>query len=249
MDLFAFAPVAAVLQAAYSALEALSLAVHPLLGSASAAATVVIVTVVVRALLIPVGMSQARATAVRVRLAPRLAALRRKYGKDAATLQRKTAELYASENASPFAGMLPALAQVPVISTVYALFVRASINGHANALLAQQLLGVPLSSSLLHLGVGGAGITGVVLFVAIVGATVVIAWFSRRAAVASAVELPGATDSSRRTVAVMSWAPFASVGIAVFVPLAAGLYLLVSGAWMLAERELLRRRQLRLAPN
>ena len=63
--------------------------------------------VVVRALLIPVGVSQVRAEFTRRRLAPQLAELQRRHGKDRETLARKTMELYQAEKTSPFAGMLP----------------------------------------------------------------------------------------------------------------------------------------------
>jgi YidC/Oxa1 family membrane protein insertase len=71
----------------------------------------------------------------RRRLAPKLRALQAKYKKNPELLQRKIAALYKAENASPFARMLPTLAQAPVISLVYALFIRATIDGHANTLL------------------------------------------------------------------------------------------------------------------
>jgi YidC/Oxa1 family membrane protein insertase len=150
VDIFAIPAVAAVLGLAYAGLQALTLLVEPLAGEASAALAVVIVTVIVRLALIPVGISQVKAEWTRRRLAPKLAALQRKYTKKPELLQRKTLELYRDENASPLAGLLPVLAQAPVLGVVYTLFIRATINGHANALLAHQLFGAPLGMSLLQ---------------------------------------------------------------------------------------------------
>ena len=44
------------------------------------------------------------------------------------------------------------------------------------------------------------------------------------------------------TAAITRLLPFTTLVIAAFVPLAAGLYLLTSAAWTLAERTVLRRR-------
>ena len=52
-----------------------------------------------------------------------------------------------------------------------------------------------------------------------------------------------AAQPGGRAVSVLSWiVPFASLVTAAIVPLAAGLYLLTTTAWTLAERTLLRRR-------
>jgi YidC/Oxa1 family membrane protein insertase len=54
---------------------------------------------------------------------------------------------------------------------------------------------------------------------------------------------PGASAPGGRAVSLMTWVvPFASVVTAAIVPLAAGLYLLTTTAWTLAERTVLRRR-------
>ena len=61
MDIYAFPPIAAILDAAYGALTALSAALEPLAGTAASASAVILVTLLIRALLIPVGISQAKA--------------------------------------------------------------------------------------------------------------------------------------------------------------------------------------------
>ncbi len=90
------------------------------------------------------------------------------------------AELYRAENTSQFAGILPALAQAPVLSVVYTLFVRNTIDGHANALLAQQLFAAPLGGSFLHLLAGGG--VGILVYLALFCELAAVAWISRRIA-------------------------------------------------------------------
>jgi hypothetical protein len=98
-----------------------------------------------------------KAEGTRRRLYPRLIELQRRHRKDRVTLQQKTAELYRAENSSQFAGFLPVLAQIPVLSVVYTLFVRITIDGHANTLLDHQLFSAPLGGSFLQIGSGGSG--------------------------------------------------------------------------------------------
>lgn len=85
----------------------------PLAGASAAALAVMLVTLLVRALLIPVGISQAKAEQTRARLAPKLRELQRRHKKNPERLQKETMALYRAENTSPFAGMLPVLAQAP----------------------------------------------------------------------------------------------------------------------------------------
>ncbi len=90
MDLYAFPPIAALLDGAHALLMGLADLLEPLAGAASAAAAVVLVTLLVRAALIPVGISQAKAERTRARLAPRIAELRRRHANDPERLQRET---------------------------------------------------------------------------------------------------------------------------------------------------------------
>ena len=148
MDLYAFPPIAALLDGAHAVLMGLAGLLEPLIGVSSAAAAIVLVTILVRTALIPVGVSQAKAERMRARLAPQLADLRRRHGTDPERLQRETMALYAAEGTSPFAGCLPLLIQAPIVGVIYALFILPTIAGHPNALLEQTFLGVPLGSSL-----------------------------------------------------------------------------------------------------
>ncbi len=234
MDLFAFPPIAALLQLVYSLVSGLAALATPFAGSAAAAVAIVVLTLIVRTLLIPVSISQVKAEWHRRRLAPKLKALQDRYKKKPELLQQKTMALYKAENVSPFAGFLPTLLQAPVVSLVYALFLHPTIADVPNTLLTAQLGSVTLGSSLVT-----AGWPGVLVFVAILAAMSVVAWFSRRTALRLA--LPG-TDASSLLPRILSWMPFLSVVFAAFVPLAAALYLATTTAWTLAERAILRRR-------
>lgn len=255
MDLFSLPPVAAVLDAAYRALMGLTDLLEPLAGGAAAAAAVVLVTLIVRAALIPVGVSQAKAERTRARLAPRLADLQRRHRNQPEKLQAATLQLYADEGTTPFAGCLPMLVQAPVVGVIYAVFLHPQIAGHGNALLGQTLAGVPLGSSLVGSVTGGAASAAVLLvFAALVAAIAAVGELSRRAArpggplAAPAPAAAGAAGGPPNPLAgagmqrMLGALQFMTAVVACFVPLAAGLYLLVTVWWTFAQRLLLRRR-------
>lgn len=234
MDIFSFAPIAALLHFVYTLVSGLAGLLAPVAGPASAALAIVVLTVIVRTILLPVSISQVKAEGHRRRIAPKLAALQKKYKGKPQVLQEKTMALYKAENVSPFAGFLPTLLQAPVVSLVYALFLHPVIAGSPNTLLTAQLGPATLGSSVVT-----AGWPGIVVFVALLAAMSVVAWFSRRTALRLA--LPG-TDATALLPRILGWLPFLSVVFAAFVPLAAVLYLATTTAWTLAERALLRRR-------
>jgi YidC/Oxa1 family membrane protein insertase len=238
VDIFAFPLIALLLHGAYTLVQGISALLTPIAGTASAALAIVVLTMLVRSALIPIGISQVKAEWHRRRLAPRLQALQRKYKKNPELLQKKTAELYRSENVSPFAGFLPTLLQAPVVSLVYALFIRQSIDGHPNVLLTEHVGGVTLGASFFN-----AGWPGMLVFIALFAVIGLTAWFSRRTAVRLA--LPPAPDAAPGTatlVRVLSWLPFITVVFAAFVPLAAVIYLATTTLWTLVERSVMRRR-------
>ncbi|MFB2556892.1 YidC/Oxa1 family membrane protein insertase [Herbiconiux liangxiaofengii] len=266
MNIYAFGPVAAALEAASAVLQFLSMSLTPLAGGASAALAIVALTVIVRLALIPVGLSQARAQRLRRRLAPRLADLQQRHRRDPQRLQRETMALYAEEGASPLAGCLPLLIQAPILSLVYGLFVLPTINGHANPLLAETLVGAPLGTGFVGEltaftlnpdAAAGLVATGIVL--ALIAA---VALVSRRftlattppAAIAPPTSGPGRSGGGAggggvpsvlapggTVMQALTWLPLLTVVIGAFVPLAAALYLLVTTTWTLAERALLHR--------
>lgn len=240
MDIFAFPPLTWLLDAAYGALAGLAAFLDPLT-AASAALAVVLVTLLVRALLIPVGISQAKAEQTRARLAPRLRALQQKHKKNPEKLQAAMLELYRSENTSPFAGMLPVLAQAPVVGILYTLFIRPEIAGHPNELLAHELFGAPLGTSLVHmLTAGPFQLPTLLVYVVLIVVMIVIADITRRVFRPQPVDdSPLSSPGMLRITAALH---YLTAVFAVFVPLAAALYLTVTVTWTLVQRSLLRRR-------
>lgn len=245
MDIFAFPPLAALLDAAYGALAGLSSLLEPLAGASAAALAVVIVTLLVRALLIPVGISQARAEQTRARLAPKLREIQRRHKKNPERLQKEMLELYRRENTSPFAGMLPVLAQAPVVGLLYTLFLHPVIAGHPNELLSHDLFGAPLGTSLVSAVFGGTASPETLwVFGVLAVIMLVVADISRRVFRPAPVPA-GAEDSPLSSPAMLRIAGalhYLTVVFAAFVPLAAALYLTVTVVWTLAQRMILRRR-------
>lgn len=242
MDIFAFPPLAALLDAAYGALAGLATLVEPFAGASAAALAVILVTQLVRALLIPVGFSQARAEQTRARLAPRLRDLQRRHKKNPERLQREMLELYRSENTSPFAGMLPVLAQAPIVGILYTLFIRAEIAGHSNDLLSHDLFGAPLGESLVSAVLAGtADAATLLVFGVLILIVLVTAEITRRVFRPAAVESDSPL-SSPTMLRVVGSLHYLTAVFAMFVPLAAALYLTVTVVWTLVQRVLLRRR-------
>jgi len=237
MDFFSWPPVAAVLDAAYGLVTALSAVVQPFAGAAAGLIAVVVLTMIVRAVLLPVGISQVRAEYVRRRLAPRLAELQRKHGHDRELLGRKTVELYREERTSPFAGMLPLLAQLPVISLVYAVFTHPTIAGHANDLLGEHMLGAPLGTS--FVGLAGFEVwPAMLVYLGVLALIAAVTTVSRRVLT---LPQPEGAPAPAGVLRALSFLPYVTVVFAAFVPLAAAVYILTSTAWTVAERFTLRR--------
>lgn len=235
MNPFDFPPFAAVLDAAYSLLADLVGILQPMAGDSSAAFAVVLVTLAVRAVLVPVGISQARAERGRRRLAPMLAELKRRWSTRPDLLRKKTLELYAAQKVSPFAGCLPLLAQGPVLSIVYALFGFADIAGHSNLLLTAVLAGVPLGASLFVTVQAAVVWPAIIVHLGVIAVVALSAWLSRRLVVAQQSEQP------EKLASALSWMPFITVLFAAIAPLAAAVYLAVSTTWTALERRIVRR--------
>jgi YidC/Oxa1 family membrane protein insertase len=239
MDLFAFPPIAALLDLAYAGLMGMADLLTPLAGAFAAALAVVIVTLFVRALLIPVGISQARAEQTRARLAPRIRELQKRFKKSPERLQRELMQLYRDERTSPFAGFLPVLLQLPVVGILYAVFLHTTIAGHPNALLDETLFGAPLGSSVIG-GLGGEPATLIVggLLVALIA---LVGELTRR--LLRMPQPPRDPESPVPAIpaGVLGLLQFATAVVALFVPLAAAIYLLVTVAWTLGQRLILRR--------
>ncbi len=148
---------------------------------------------------------------------------------DPERLQRELAKLQAESGTSLFAGFLPTLAQMPFFWLMYTLFSRAVVAGESNQLISGSLLGAPLG---LHWPV----LTGTPAFLVLAVLLAVVAWFSARLALRQLDET--ATPLSRRVARLL---PYGTLLSAAFLPLAAGLYLLTTTAWTVAERTILQR--------
>jgi YidC/Oxa1 family membrane protein insertase len=245
---------------AYHVVTVLVHVLTPLGGGLAAVAAIVAFTAAVRLLLLPLGYYALRGQAGQARLQPELAELRRRYGHQPERLQREIGALYQRESGTLLAGCLPLLAQLPFFSVMYRLFLSPSVGGHPNQLLAHPVAGVPLGAHVFSLswlehgtaghGLGAAGLLTVhgLVFAGLVVLLGVVGWASarlaRRMALAGPAPAPaGAADGPTRIVGVLTRVlPYTTAVFALFVPLAAGIYLLTTTAWTLAERAALRRR-------
>ena len=224
--------------AAYHLVFALTGILTPVLGGLAVAAGIVAFTMAVRLLIMPLSYRALRGQAAQARLAPRLLALRQRYAKQPERLQREMSALYKREGTAMFAGFLPVLAQWPFLSVMYLLFRSPHVAGGTNKLLTHALLGVPLGSHWLS----GAGIVSAqgAVFLGVFALLAGLCWLSARLARRLAPAQPPAAPSG--AVGVLTRAlPYLTVVIAVFAPLAAGIYLVTSVGWSVAERRVFAR--------
>jgi YidC/Oxa1 family membrane protein insertase len=225
--------------AAYHLVSGLTGVLTPVLGGLAAVAAIIAFTMAVRVLLMPLSLRALRGQAVQARLAPQLQALRQRYAKQPERLQREMSALYKREGTSMFAGFTPLLLQWPFLSVMYLLFRSPLVGGKPNTLLSRDLFGVPLGTHWLS-GAGPASLPGVV-FLGVFALLAGLCWLSARLSRAmtapaggTAGTAPAMTGRSGLLVKVL---PYLTVVIAAFAPLAAGIYLITSLAWSLAERK------------
>lgn len=225
----------------HTALTAIAAGLEPALGGAAVAVALVLVTLAVRATLVPLSVSVLRAERARRTLAPELDRLRERHAKDPARLARELQAVHQDAGISPFAGLLPGVAQGPVLFLVYRMCRLPLIGGVANSVLAANLLGAPLAAHLPGL-VLTAGVLSTPSLVAVLlpAALLVVAHLSSRQQVqrlrdSSTGEVPALPLLLARVL------PFGTVAAAAVVPLAVSLYLLTSTTWMVAERAVLPR--------
>ena len=228
--------------AAYHLVSGLTGILTPVLGGLAAVAAIVVFTMAVRLLLMPLSLRALRGQAAQARLAPQLAALRQRHGKQPERLQREMAALYKREGTSMFAGFGPLLLQWPFLSVMYLLFRSPTVGGTANTLLTHDLFGVPLGAHWLS-GAGPLGLASAqgVVFVGLFALLAGLCWLSARLGrlmTAQATGTSSAPGAAGRPGLLVRALPYLTVVIAAFAPLAAGIYLLTSLAWSLAERML-----------
>jgi YidC/Oxa1 family membrane protein insertase len=252
--------------AAYHVVSGFVVVLTPLFGGLAAAAAIVAFTMAVRLLLVPLSFRAMRGMDAQAAVAARARELRARHGGQPERLQRELAAMYRAEGAGLLGGCLPLLLQWPFLSVMYLLFRSPRIGGAANSLLRHALFGAPLGSHWLAaagpLSAQGAVFAGLFALLALVG------WLSARLARRSAAAgttpagttpagttpagttpagtaLAGTTAAAAQPAgaagALARLAPFVTAVVAAFLPLAAGLYLLTTTAWTLAERMLLGR--------
>jgi YidC/Oxa1 family membrane protein insertase len=218
--------------AAYHLVSGFTSFLTPALGGVAAVAAIVLFTVAVRLIVMPLSLRGLRGQAAMARLAPQLQALRKRYAQQPDRLQREMTALYKREGTSMFAGLTPLLLQWPLVSVIYLLFRSTQIGGKPNTLLTRDLFGVPLGSHWLD-GAGAVSLHGLV-FLGVFAVLAGLCWFSVRLGQLMSAQQAGADAAAPS--ALIRVLPYLTVAIAAFVPLAAGIYLLVSTGWALAER-------------
>jgi YidC/Oxa1 family membrane protein insertase len=217
--------------AAYHLVSGFSSFLTPVLGGAAVVAAIVLFTVAARLILMPLSLRGLRGQAAAARLAPQLQDLRKRYAKQPERLQREMTALYKREGTSMFAGLTPLLLQWPLLSVTYVLFRSTQIGGKLNTLLSHDLFGVPLGSHWLA-GAGPVSMHGLV-FLGVFALLAGLCWLSVRLGRLMTAQPAGADAPGGALIRVL---PYLTVVIAAFVPLAAGVYLLTSTGWALAER-------------
>jgi YidC/Oxa1 family membrane protein insertase len=197
--------------------------VHPLFGTAATAAAIVLATMSARLLLVPVGYAAHRADRRRADLVRRVGELRDTHAADPATLEIELGALYRAEGGGMLRGCLPALVQIPVFAALYQLAVSPTVGGQVNTVLQQTLFGIPLGSHLI--GTGDA--SQLLVFAALIALLAAIGLVSSR--------VLGGSASAGPAGVLVRVLPYASAVTAVFLPLAAGLYLVTTTAWTVAQ--------------
>ena len=243
----------------------------PLFGGLAAAAAIVVFTMLIRLALVPLSYYAVRGERARGRLLPQVQELQRRHAKDPERLQRELKALQRAEGTTMYAGCLPLLLQLPFFSVMYRLFLSHSVAGAPNALLSHRLLAAPLGSWWLGgagpVSAQGAVFAGLFVLLAVIGVAALRAARRTQAraqaaqAQATAAAVPTATTTTGRAgrpapapapaaqtaaadraVGLLSKVmPFGSLLMAAIVPLAAGLYLVTTAAWTLAERAAINR--------
>jgi YidC/Oxa1 family membrane protein insertase len=100
------------------------IALHALLMSINSvthnlAVSLIVLAVAIRLAFWPLNAMQMKSMAKMQKMQPHLKALQQKYRSDPQRLQQETMQLYREHGTSPVAGCLPALAQIPILFSIY----------------------------------------------------------------------------------------------------------------------------------
>jgi YidC/Oxa1 family membrane protein insertase len=229
-------PFSGAVSAASSMISFLSTALTPVGGAVVA---IILITIAFRLALHPLNRAAVRGERARTRLAPQVAAIRKKHAKNVTKMGEELTALYRSERISPFTGMLPMLIQAPIFLVIYRAFTKSGGNA--------SLFGVPLHARFIS-SAGSLGVH-VLVFIAIFAALAAIALITSRRAkmlskiniVASTAAAGAAAGTAEMVAKIGTLAPFFVLISGAVLPLAAVLYLLTTTAFSAGENALLRR--------
>jgi YidC/Oxa1 family membrane protein insertase len=195
----------------------------------STAVAIVLCTVLVRLLLVPAGYAQFRADRKRTALLGKVADLRKRHVNNSKRLETELNSLYRDEGGGLALGCLPVLVQIPIYAGLYQVFVSPTIAGKANLLLHQTMFGVPLGAHLFAVS-GGQ----VLVFAALIALLAAIGFTSSRLLRPTTAPPAGLMGQAMKVL------PYLTAVFALFLPLAASLYLVTSTAWTVAQTVALR---------
>jgi YidC/Oxa1 family membrane protein insertase len=187
------------------------------------ALAIVLFTIVVRLALHPLYRAAVRGEKAKAKLAPEIQKLQKKYGKDLMRLSEESQKVYQKNGVSMFAGMLPMLATMPFFMVMY------QVVTTPNPLLAGTIFGVPLSAHFVS--------TFSWAFFVLFGLLAVVAYLTVRWQQSRMTTTP----TPGFMTGLLKVLPFGTILVAAYLPLAAGLYLLTTTTWTIAERALLYR--------
>src|SRR5262245_52330065 len=236
---------------AYHLVSVLAAGLAALPAGLATAAAIVAFTMAVRLAVLPLSYFAMRGQDAQARLAPQVQELGQRYARQPDRLRTEVAAVYRREGTGMLSGCLPVLLQAPFLTVMYLLFRSPTVAGKPNELLLQHLFGALLGSHWLGgagpLSTQGAVFAGIFVLLALIG------WLQARMQ-GRAMHQPAVGTSAAGTrrqpeagpggpVTTLSrLVPCLTVVIAAFMPLAAGLYLVTTSGWTLAERVVLSRR-------
>ncbi|MFY1668429.1 membrane protein insertase YidC [Plantactinospora sp. WMMB334] len=132
--MLAFAPLVGAVGAAAHVVALLAGALQPVVGAGATAAAIMLFTVVVRLAISPLSWLQIRGERRRAALAPRIRELQRRYRDQPVRLRTELVAAHREAGVSPWASLLPGVAQAPFFLLMYRLFtVPTDADAGANA--------------------------------------------------------------------------------------------------------------------
>ena len=191
------------------------------------ALAIVLFTMAVRLMLHPLARAAVKGEKAKAKLAPEIQKLQKKYGKDIVRLSEESQKVYKANGVSMFAGMLPMLATMPFFMVMYQVATTPS------PLLEGSIFGISLSAHFVS--------TFAWVFFVLFGLMAVVAYLTVRWQQSRMAANPSPTPTPGFMTGLMKVMPFMTILVAAYLPLAAGLYLLTTSTWTIAERALLYR--------